>query len=520
MRVLLLMTTAFMLPVLSQCENPPHAVGVLKVNAPTHQQGLYRAFDIYQIIDDGTRFVSKPAGMYEQDIILPVGEYLLLADCSSAKVSIKKDRTTVLMAHQLIFHPPVSPHAKDIFHVQCMRHASMTRQQNFHNEYSLHLIGHTAVTLSVGLNSKTYDFFNKAHTKPQVFKQQLSAVTVESFSSEQNQRATHEYFVSRPEDGKQAHTTQAQVLGRTQFMLPGEYTVTLNSTTRHLSLRPGEAKVLKTSQLTFMADQHECLSDFQEQRGEPYLVSLNASKSFFLNRSYELLPGRLTYKLPDHTDAYHHSLQEGVHHQITLKSLIVRQHCAPMEWECLGKKHVNVYTARQSKPIIKSTTDVPILYQQKHIYLEMESSKGLKVPVLTQGPHQELGLGTVTVVARNRLNHLMRTDLIRLEGTQDKIKGFSYDIESDNDTSFDLIEGTYRLSQYQTPLAAKETLTPGDAQLSQHTKIHIKKFLKKTIFVYHNTKKASKRARSKQSTQPMNKMYQQLLFSDVKYTGK
>lgn len=468
-------------------------------------------YEIYRILGDtALTFISNESGAYNQEIRLESGGYLVLADCSAKSIVIHPNTKTSIIAHRLKFLPPTRPQPGDLFKVQCSRHSMTHAPQTIVNRFELSILEGQVRELLVGLSPVVFDFLEDESTTPKSQEYELAGINV-SWPPSIAEIDSSRYFVSIKHSDQAI--TQGQKLGKRQFLLPNTYRVTVNGTHQDVVLRSGDLRDLPTASLAFTTSPKVDFSEFQNVRGEPYMVSVNGIDSFMPNQRYLFLPGRIEYQLPDGLDKSAMILEQEKHHNVGLNSLIVKQNCSPMEWECIGKKHLNLYKGLDSKPTIKSTTDVPILYDEKieSLYAEMEAAKGLKIK-LPNTSLTELGVGTVTVFAEEHFSRTVTTDVVRIEGTGQDSYGFSYDLPRRTRTTYHLINGSYKLVSYNTPLNLIPS--PKPTQLSSHVNISVTRGSQLTLHAQYNTMKLSLQPLlpGSHNLRPLNRPFARLVY--------
>ena len=108
------------------------------------------------------RLVSQQNGRYNQLLSLAAGNYLVLADCSHAIVSIKPQTLTKLHTYHLEFIPPHKPQAN--FPLQCVRFSKTNARQHLHNKFNLYLL-YPQKNILVASTQLSVNFKEKRHLK-------------------------------------------------------------------------------------------------------------------------------------------------------------------------------------------------------------------------------------------------------------------------------------------------------------------------------------------------------------------
>jgi hypothetical protein len=93
---------------------------------------LRAALQIYRVDSESPlQLVSEHVGTFNEDVKLPAGRYLVLADCSSESVRVYAGQRKELVAHQINFLPAMAPAEQDRFSIQCERAEKTRSRQNF-----------------------------------------------------------------------------------------------------------------------------------------------------------------------------------------------------------------------------------------------------------------------------------------------------------------------------------------------------------------------------------------------------
>ena len=120
---------------LASCQQKqPH--GKLLIQAPSNG-----SYDIYRVASEQPfQFISEQIGYFNQSIRLPIGSYLVLADCSYEKILIQPNQIVTKNAYELEFIPPVEASKDDLFTIQCDRFARTRMRQTIENRFKLNIL--------------------------------------------------------------------------------------------------------------------------------------------------------------------------------------------------------------------------------------------------------------------------------------------------------------------------------------------------------------------------------------------
>ncbi len=415
--------------------------GFLKVNA--HSSGT---FEIYRFESGETRnFVSEQSGKFNEQIALPPGSYLVLADCSSETIIIHPGETQELVAHRVTFNPPLPPKDGDSFSIQCSRATNISSRQHFSNRYQFDLL-HGKRDMLVALVPFQIDFEKlKDPRLPKDLSFQLSAVQVADFKTRQEKVS---YFVS-PQEAL-VSVTKSQTLGKWEFILKGKYNLELNGTKLSIDIDRGEIKVIRPASLTVETVSDNDLKIAAEVRGAPQLVEINSGHWLNFNEIYPILPGKSVVQINGSARKVSFEVEEGGTQIFKTKSVTVNQGCSPWEWTCLGQRDVMLYEDKQSHPFVENITDIPVLYidEGTPIWVGVGGSRDIRYKLPSKQKSKKLNIGYVNLIPTPEHRPTQRTDLLRVETENLPLDGVSLDLNLQKTTRMPLIAGWYFLSHY------------------------------------------------------------------------
>lgn len=485
------------------------AKGVLHISAPS--AGSY---EIYSIAGDATlQFVSEQVGHFNKDLQLSVGSYLILADCSHRTITIHPDERTELVAHVVHFVPPHTPVEGDLFSIQCSRYEKSHLKQQITNRFTFHMVS-AAKDLLVGMLPLKIDFPEGSpppSRQGQTLSFELSALQVEPAAAEAAASAQAEtpYFVSPKHD--LLSITQAQQMGKWQFLLPGEYRVFINGTETQVSLQAAEAHVISPAGLKITTASQVDLDLITQIQGYPFTAELNNRHALDLNTFYPMLPGQAKLRF---AGSAHFSMLDLVAQQVVeipTKSILIDSGCSYWEWECLGKNEVSLYLPNQQYPFLESISDIPILYVEDKIEVSLESSIGIRYRVPNNTPLARVKIGKIQIIPILTHKPYHVTDLLRLEASSADLLGYSRDIVSDRITTLTVIADTYNLAKYTA-------LLPDGERMAQKQSVVVKPGEVTTVEVPYFVPESKIRAQGKTLVQKKRGFEKKLTTYDRKHS--
>jgi hypothetical protein len=412
--------------------------GYIEVLAP--KDGV---FEIYRIASQKPlQFVSEQIGHFNQKVELTPGNYLILADCSSKSVVVYPNATKKLVAHQVEFIPPFPPDPNDRFSIQCNRYSQTRSRQHFSNKYSLTVL-HGKRELLVGMVPWQIDFeAMDSGESSKTVQYKLSALQVAAF---EGMELKTNYYVS-PSNGL-ISITESQEFGRWEMLLPGKYVVEANGTKLNVELNEAEQRVIHPAFLSINVSNDVSLDLSSQITGSPSYVELNNHHWLDLKKRYPLLPGTIKLRLNGSVADKEYELVEGQELNILARSVTVESDCAPWEWSCLGNRQVYLYTNGSSSPFAQGVTDVPLLFLEEDVWLELQGSRNIKYH-LPAGQKLNLAMGSVKFVPKPVHIAGQMTDLARVETVGGSFEGASLDLQLDRVVVVPLIVGHYAFAEY------------------------------------------------------------------------
>lgn len=412
--------------------------GAITVRAPNPGN-----FEIYRIeSEEPLQFISEQVGSYNQPLDLPAGHYLILADCSYESVVLRPGENRTLIAHQVIFNPPVSPQPEDSFLIQCNRFAKTKSRQHFSNRYTLNIL-HGTRDLLVGMVPMTIKFDELAnHENPQLLSYNLSGMRVNAY---EGMKPKTSYFVS-PVAGLLS-VTETQEFGHWQFLLAGKYRLEVNGTSMEVDLVEGQQHEVAPAFLRIGVSENVNLNRSSNILGTPSYVELNGGHWLDLNETYPVLPGTATVKLNgslrEHTvDLVGNELTEK-----KVRSVLIDLDCSPWDWSCLGSRDVYLYETDKSYPFAKGITDVPLLFFEEDAWVSLQGSRDIRLKLSAQ-QDSTFKVGRLKLIPKQFHRQGQITDLSRIEASGFPFVGRSLDLSVEDETEMPLIVGRYYLSQF------------------------------------------------------------------------
>lgn len=408
-------------------------------------------YEIYRIeSEDPLQFVSEQIGQFNESLELVPGQYLILADCSYETVVLRPQEKRSLIAHQVLFNPPVAPSPEDSFSIQCNRFVKTKSRQHLYNRYSLNIL-HGTRDLLVGMVPLQVQFPELGtDPKPQVLSYKLSGLKVEAFP---DMKPKTSYFVS-PTDGLLS-ITENQEFGRWQFLLAGNYRVEVNGTRMDVHLAEGQQNVIHPAFLRVAVSDRVDLHASSSILGSPLFVELNEGHWLDLNETYPVLPGEASLKLNGSHTAQKVSLTENLLTEKKVRSVLVDLDCSPWDWSCLGSREVFLYQKDTPYPFAEGISDVPLLFFEEDAWVSVQGSRDIRYKVPDNNQDTQLKVGFVKFMPKHQYRIGQITDLTRVETSGLPFAGHSLDLPIEDPTLMPLIIGRYHLTQYHS-------LTSGD----------------------------------------------------------
>ncbi len=421
------------------CERKP-LQGFLKVEAPG--PGSY---EIYRIANESPlQFVSELSGRFNEDVGLPPGSYLVLADCSSETITIYPGEHEKLVAHRITFVTPHPPGPQDGFSIQCSRSDKTKSRQSIVNRYELNII-HGKRDLLVGMVPLHIDFEAMAETeRHKSLSYKLSALQVADFAGNKQEIS---YFVS-PEDELIA-ATKYQTFGHWEFLLPGRYTMEVNGTRMQVDLKEGEERTVQPALFRVATSNDIDLDQPARVKGSPWLVEINSDHWLNFNETYPTLPGTARVAISGSTQSVEVKFEEGQVVELKARSVTIDGMCGP-DSACLGGRAVSLYLPEEPYPFMESVSDIPILFidQDMPVLVGIEGSRDIvyTIPANVRDKTLQLGFARIVPDPQHRPGQL--TDLLRVEALNVPATGHTLDVNLERPTLMPLIAGTYQLDHF------------------------------------------------------------------------
>ncbi len=467
-----LFTSILFLTTLFSCNKEDS--GFLLVHAPKNGE-----YEVYKILGDATlQFVSNQIGELNKKLPLNSGHYLILGDCSHQMVNIQPDKTTELHAHTLSFTPPIPVQDGDLFTIQCNRYPQSHPPQQINKRFDLTVFP-VVIDMLVGMKALRVDLSTPEYKTSRSIHYDLAALRVSSATKEFPVEIPP-YFVSTS-DGQLA-ITQSQEFGKWQYLLAGNYILTVNGTQREVSLKNKDALSIAPSYIKFESSPNVNIDRYQAIKGEPYTVELNSQRAFTINTIYPLISETVNFRLEGAIKADLISLEAEKLKTLTLRSVEVSLNCGPWEWECLGKKDVSLFETDSPYPFMHGSTDLPILFSNENVQIEIEGAQGLRYKIAS---NRDTIYETGLLLLKPKVAHKpgQMSLLVRVEGNNSNILGQSYDIPYTRETRIHLITGTYNLNHFY--MIGSQTQN-GGVQLSSKVMLSVKKAeVREFVFDYY-----------------------------------
>jgi hypothetical protein len=441
----ILCVLAFLVTLLQSCRLE-EVTGEVLVRAPN--PGTY---EIYRIeSEEPLQFISEQVGQYNQPLRLVPGRYLILADCSYEILTVLPNVTQSLVAHQVLFNPPVAPAAEDNFSIQCNRFTKTKSRQHLHNRYALNIL-HGTRDLLVGMIPMSIDFSKVNDTaNPQILSYNLSGIKIAAY---EGMKPATSFFVS-PADGLLS-ITETQRFGHWQFLLKGRYRVEVNGTRLEVDLAEGQQYEFRPAFLRVSSSDNVNIQASSNITGTPSFVELNAGHWLDLNETYPVLPGEASIKLNGSLHEQKVTLVEGELTERKARSVLVDLDCSAWDWSCLGSREIFLYEGDKAYHFAEGTSDVPILFFEDDVWLSIQGSRDIRYKIPPNSQDTTLKVGFLKLVPRQLHRPGQITDLSRIEAAGAPLTGHSLDLPVEGEVVMPLVVGRYYLTQY-TALATAD----------------------------------------------------------------
>ena len=418
---LVLLVFSVALPLTQACV-PPQLHGVLLIKAETTNQVPY---SIYRIAaDKPLQLLARHQGTYNRQLSLPASEYLVLADCSHAKVQIKAGQFTELHALHLEF-VPLPQVQKSYFPLQCSQFEALDLHQSFRNKFHFWLLK-PQVNLRIAAKPLAIDFKAKHYLR-----YDLSALRVGANTQEKQEE---DYFIYP--QGNLLSVTKRQQVGQWMSLLAGDYVVEFNGTSITVSLQTREQLTLPTATLVIAAN-NTSVSD---------VALFNTGKTIYYNQPFITLP--TTLRLSLHRTSLPLTLKLTDAMTITARSIVLVPPCL-IETAC-QEQHLQFFLYEQGEkiPFVSAKIGERVFFARTNVSVAIEGSQGITYRLPNASRDTVFKLGKLKVNYTQHSNSKRYTDLLRLE-TQDRyLVGNSMDLRFGGEHGTLLIAGKYKVAHY------------------------------------------------------------------------
>jgi hypothetical protein len=401
-------------------------------------------FDIFKINEgDNVELIAEQRGFFNQDLALSPGSYFIHADCSSKKIIIYPDQRLVFSLHSLKFLAHQKSDSENHFRIECMQNHITQSSQVITGRFDLHLFS-GPISLLVNQVSYTGDLGPDGEVT--VTEVPLASLRVKMHQAQRPESKSF-YFVSNMKE--KVGLTNGQAQGAWQHLLPGEYVVELNATSRLVTLLANQELDIEPGLLSFLTPADLELSLAENILGTPLHVDLNMGRHMSYGVEYPVLGGDFLYRPSQYLDPLPGSLVDGEVKIIELQALALKGHCSPWDYSCLGQHQVYVYRPQAKYPMIKSPSDVPILYSPELLEFALQGAIGIRVPIPLNNKSYYHPIGQLRIEPMMQINESFVTDLVRLEQRGSSPSGaYTNDLPLDQATVLTVPVGKFDLANY------------------------------------------------------------------------
>jgi hypothetical protein len=413
-------------------------VGSLLVKANGEGQ-----FEIYRIeAETPLQLVSEDIGELNKPQTLPVGRYLILADCSSQITVIREGITNELVAHRIDFELPNEFAPDDRLAIQCNRFDQVRFRQTLTNQKTLQVLsGKRELLIGMVPFATPADVEND--TTPTSIKLQVGALWVKTTD---DAISTSQYFVSPIEE--RLSLTISQSVGTKLYFLPGKYSIELNGTSKEVQINPLELVSITVGRFRVSTPKDAEIERAFQITGNPLAVEINDGHLLDFDEWYFALPGSITVKLVGTDLVEKAEVLESQDLEMQTRSVRVEIDCSPWEWTCLGSRKVYLYRKDDAYPFAVGATDVPLLFLQPDVWLGLEGSRDIRFQIPESPRSVVLKAGKLELIPDVTTKPGQVTDLVRVEAISSNTSGNTLDLSLEDPSVVPLIEGRYRLSNY------------------------------------------------------------------------
>ncbi len=396
--------------------------------------------EIYQIKQESPLQLTSEIIIYSnRKTAFEPGTYLILADCSHEQIVIRPGETAQLNLSAINFLPPTPPSEGDFFSVQCSRHNTGMFRQTIDKRFRLNVLGSPKNAL-ISMTSTPL-------VQPQPGK--VSTILLSAARVISKNEGDGFYFVSSSNE-KQA-VTKGVKFGSWQFLMPGEYDISVNGTTVPMVLGPNESKTLETGYLEILSPANVDVDRIAKTRGYPYQIQLGHDHFLALNEKYPVLAGAIELHLDSSTQPVNVEILINETKTIRLRSVEVDWGCAHDDIKCLGSGEIMLYKGDDHFPFVESISDIPVLFFGENIKVGISGSRNIKYNLSASESLFVLKTGRVILKPNIQQKNQYVTDLIRFEAGGPPTQGFSLDIlPSWKPFTMTFIAGKYNFIQSST----------------------------------------------------------------------
>lgn len=398
--------------------------GTLLVTGPgTTELTIFRV-----VTKEPLRLLAEQAGYLNTPIPLPVGDYLLFADCSYRFVTIKPAIVTELPTYAITFKPPHRPQGK--FAVQCPRFSQTNSRQQFANKFKFQLLSRRQKLLVAALSLTAVFREGQRHIN-----YSLAALRV----ARPPTIKTNERFFVSPQDSLLS-VSSSQVLGEWLYLLPGNYVVEFNGKSQAITLTAGQQLVITPALLK--------ISSTKSVPDRP--PTIDGNKIIPVNEPFATLAGSIALTLTANARPLPIILNKTNPTVVSARSLQVTSNCARNDFTCRHTSKVYLYQENENIPFLITTSDRRVLFARQGVRVAIEGSEQLMQRLADQQRDTVLTLGTIQLTTNITYHPTRFTDLIRIEANDHRFSGQSLDLHRVQ--QLQLLAGNYQLAHYTSPL--------------------------------------------------------------------
>jgi hypothetical protein len=417
--------------------SPIQKKGYLLTLAPDAKE-----YEIYQIKDKNSfSLFADRKGKYNKKIPLEPGYYLIIVDCSSKQVVITANQTTTIKTVELEFKAPHPLKNDDIFSIRCTRNKRLKWHQNLKNQLNLMVFPGKHKLL---INSSLFHIDLKEEKEKYI--QKLSAIKIAS-TLKRKTIFLPSFFVKPSRES--LSMIQSQKINRWLFLLPGEYTISLNGTKKTTYLKPQSSLIIHSAYIKF-SPKNFSQQPYIDIWKSPFFFKINDQKLPPAQTYYPILPGTINISLVKANKSYRLTLKEHEKYVLDLPQVSVNQGCGPWEWECIGNKEVLFFADKEISPFYIGTTDIALFYLAKNqsYTIALRSSHGIRHKIFANKKTSHIDIGRATFIPKPQLKPHHYSDLIRLEAADLQLSGYSENLAIDKSSNLDLFAGKYKLVSF------------------------------------------------------------------------